>query len=114
MATKFNASVAKMQHEVWKNKLITFLNGGVAPTAVSHRDCDLGKWIYGGGLDEYGSVSEMRKLENRHQEFHDRIKKVIDLQQSGHKDEAWEIYQSLKPMSVELLEILDSVAEKVK
>ena len=114
MATKFNAPVAKMQHEMWKNKLITFLNGGTAPTAVSHRECDLGKWLYGGGLEDNRSVPDMRKLEQQHQEFHDRIRRVIELQQAGNRDQAWEIYESLKPMSVTLEGVIDTVSRQMK
>lgn len=114
MATRFNASVAKLQHEMWKNRLITFLNGGAAPSDTSHRDCDLGKWMYSGGLDEYGSYPEMRKLEQRHTDFHNRIKQVIDLQQNGDQSRAWDEYEALKPMSGELGGLLDALQSKVK
>lgn len=111
----FNGSVAKLQHEMWKNKLITFLNGGPAPTAVSHRECALGKWIYEeGGKDEYGSLPEMSRLEREHTKFHDAIKKIIDEQQTGREKEAWSHYEEIKPLSSELLIIIDAFAARLK
>lgn len=111
---KFNASVAKLQHEMWKNKLITFLNGGPAPTATSHRECSLGKWIYDeGGRDEYGSLSEMRRLEQQHTAFHDEIKKAIDAQNAGDTDAAWNAYQSTKSMSADMLSVIDVFNDRI-
>jgi hypothetical protein len=111
----FNGSVAKLQHEMWKNKLITFLNGGPAPTAISHRECSLGKWIYeDGGKDEYGSLPEMHRLEREHTKFHDAIKKIIEEQQSGHEKEAWNHYEEIKPLSSELLNIIDAFSDRIK
>lgn len=101
----FNGSVAKLQHEMWKNKLITFLNGGPAPTAIGHRECALGKWLYEeGGKDEFGSLSEMIRLENQHTNFHNAIKKAIEAQNSGNTTGAWSTYESLKPMSAETVD----------
>jgi hypothetical protein len=115
MPTKFNASVSKLQHEMWKNKLITFLNGGPVPTATTHRECALGKWLYDeGGLEEYGTLPEMRQLEQYHAQFHSNIKKVIDSQQTGDKDGAWSSYEALKPMSIKLQDIIDAFGAKVK
>ncbi|KOR33366.1 hypothetical protein TI05_01395 [Achromatium sp. WMS3] len=117
MAVKhaFNASVAKLQHEMWKNKIITFLNGGPVPTEVSHRECQLGKWLYEeGGKEEYGSLPEMRHLEKEHTKFHDVIKQAIAMQQAGNEKEAWNLYESLKPLSKELLAIIDTLSNKLK
>lgn len=30
--------------------------------AVSHRDCDLGKWLYANGMKKDGAVAEMKTL----------------------------------------------------
>lgn len=108
---KFNGSVAKLQHEMWKNKLITFLNGGPAPTTTSHRECALGKWIYEeGGLEEYKALPEMQRLEKVHADFHDSIKNAIELQNAGELKVAWELYEALKPMSNELLTLIDAIS----
>jgi hypothetical protein len=111
----FNGSVAKLQHEMWKNKLITFLNGGPAPNAITHRECSLGKWIYEeGGKEEYGSMPEMHRLEREHTKFHDAIKKVIEEQQAGRDKDAWSSYEAIKPLSSELLSVIDIFTARLK
>lgn len=112
---KFNGSIAKLQHEMWKNKLITFLNGGSAPDAISHRECALGKWIYEeGGMKEYQALDEMQSLEKFHAKFHDAIKEIITHQNAGNVNEAWWTYEFLKPMSTELLNLIDALGNKIK
>lgn len=112
---KFNESVARLQHELWKNKLIVFLNGGTMPPAVSHHECALGKWIYEeGGIEEYGMLPEMRRLEKFHANFHDAIKDIIEKQNAGKTDDAWEVYEAIKPMSDELLTLISAVGSKLK
>ncbi|KOR30318.1 hypothetical protein TI04_06310 [Achromatium sp. WMS2] len=111
---KFNAAVMKLQHEMWKNKLITFLNGGPAPTNTSHKDCALGKWMYQeGGMSEYGTLPEMKSLERQHTQFHDTVRKAIDLHSAGDQDAAWKLYESLKPMSAEIMRIIDVFNTKI-
>ncbi|KOR30317.1 hypothetical protein TI04_06305 [Achromatium sp. WMS2] len=100
---KFNASVTKLQHEMWKNKVITFLNGGPAPTGVTHHECALGKWLYEeGGMETYGSIPEMKRLERFHAKFHDCVKGIIDKQNKGDANGAWSEYEQLKLMATQL------------
>ncbi len=108
-----NLPLIKMQHEMWKNKLITLLNGGKMPLAVSHRDCDLGKWLYSGGFETYGNLPEMRKLEQEHHRFHDRVHRIIELHQAGKAKEAWAVYESLKTQSAELMALIDALGSQM-
>lgn len=112
---KFNESIAKLQHEIWKNKLLTFLNGGSTIPPITHRECALGKWLYEeGGMAEYGTLSELQRLEKFHANFHTKIKTIIDKQTDGDRDGAWEDYEALKPMSDELISIINLVGIKLK
>jgi methyl-accepting chemotaxis protein len=46
----------------WKAKLRHFLDGSEALTsahAVSHKQCDLGQWLYSDGLKIYGDMAAM-------------------------------------------------------
>ncbi|KOR30097.1 hypothetical protein TI03_00400 [Achromatium sp. WMS1] len=114
MPTQFNRSLIKLQHQVWRNKLLTFLNGGQLQVAVNHKDCAIGKWLYKeGGLNEYGSLAEMIDFEKQHAEYHDAIKKVIDLQLAGNTEDAWTTYQSIKSLSDELMETIDALSDKI-
>ncbi len=35
--------------------------------AVSHNQCDLGKWLYSDGMSTYGHIAEMVELERVHE-----------------------------------------------
>jgi Cache domain/Chemoreceptor zinc-binding domain len=84
-------SRVKMAHRSWRLKLRHFLDGhenidrkGLA----SHRDCELGKWIYGGGMATYSHLQEMLELEARHKEMHASVKHVVELKHAGKAGEA--------------------------
>ncbi|MBA1331149.1 hypothetical protein QQ73_08300, partial [Candidatus Endoriftia persephone str. Guaymas] len=51
--------------------------------AVSHRDCALGKWLYGFAMDEYGYIEEMQVMEKLHEKMHSVIKDVVSLRNAG-------------------------------
>ena len=45
-----------------------YLNGEMTMTAeqaVSHHDCELGKWLYSDGMSKFGTLPEFRQLEGR-------------------------------------------------
>jgi methyl-accepting chemotaxis protein len=115
MLVTFNASITKLQHHLWKNKLITFLNGGEAPAAVTHRQCAIGKWLYeSGGMAQYQALSGMQAFEKRHAEYHSAIKRVIDLHIAGDSVRAWTSYESVKHMTDELLGMIDTLDDQIK
>jgi len=81
----------KMAHRSWRLKLRSFLDGrenidrkGLA----SHRDCELGKWIYGGGMASYSHLHEMQELETKHKDMHALVKQVVELKNAGKASEA--------------------------
>jgi len=80
-----------MGHRSWRIKLRSFLDGrenidhqGLA----SHRDCELGKWIYGGGMSAYSHLHEMQDLETKHRDMHALVKHVVELKHAGKTGEA--------------------------
>lgn len=112
---EFNAPIARLQHAMWKNKLITFLNGGEPIASVSHKDCALGKWLYEeGGIDKYGKLPEMQQLDLYHAQFHAKTKHVIDRQQAGDISAAWKAYEEVKSMSDEILILIDALDARIK
>ena len=81
----------KMAHRSWRLKLRSFLDGrenidrkGLA----SHRDCELGKWIYGGGMAAYSHLPDMQELETMHRDMHALVKHVVELKHAGKTGEA--------------------------
>jgi len=91
VSSSVDFSRVKMAHRSWRLKLRHFLDGhenidrkGLA----SHRDCELGKWVYAGGMTAYGHLQEMQELETRHKEMHASVKHVVELKHAGKASEA--------------------------
>ncbi|MGM0594638.1 MAG: methyl-accepting chemotaxis protein [Pseudomonadota bacterium] len=108
-------SAAKTAHLAWKGKLRSYLDGKGGLTreqAVSHRDCVLGKWYFGEGLEKYGDMPEMRELDGPHAKLHELIKNIINLKEAGRDDEAEQEYLKIGPLSREIVELLETIEEK--
>ncbi|NOR51045.1 MAG: hypothetical protein GQ470_00355 [Gammaproteobacteria bacterium] len=104
--------VAKLQHQRWRMRLDRFLKGKESLTeseAVSHRDCDMGKWMYSVGLKEYGSIPEMKDLERLHEQFHTLVRKVVQLKNSGDEAGAMAEFLKIGELSDKVINLLDTV-----
>lgn len=109
-------SMAKLSHQQWKFRLRSFLDGLEEMSlseAVSHRDCDFGKWLYAEGLAEYSNIPEMQRIEKVHEELHDAVRNVIELQNQGNHERAEEAYQKVAETSGEVTRLIDNVMTKV-
>ncbi len=109
-------SLAKLHHQLWKMRLRLFLDDMETLTvaeAVSHRDCQLGQWIYSTGQAEYGSESEMIKLEQVHADFHQEVRQVVQLKTEGQNSQAEAEYQKVVPLSDQVVDLLDSLNLKL-
>lgn len=108
---------ARSKHLAWKTRLRNFLDGKEALTqsqAVSHRDCDLGKWLYSEGMDKYGHIGEMQKLEQLHKEMHGLIIDIIQQQEAGNSDQAETFYSQVTTLSGQIVDLLTAVEKQVK
>jgi len=107
----------RIKHRAWKTKLRSFLEGKGGLTveqATSYKDCTLGKWMYSGGLNRFGSFVEMQKLEKVHIQLHETVKRIITLKTGGNADDAEKEYANISPMSDEIVELLTVIEKKVK
>lgn len=110
-------ATAKLKHMSWKLKLRDFLDGKpglTAAQATSHRDCDLGKWMYGDGLKRYGNVPEMAKLEKIHETLHKTVKQIVDLKTAGKTIEAEREYTKVDGISRQIVDLLTAIEAVVK
>jgi methyl-accepting chemotaxis protein len=108
-------SKAKAAHLAWKARLRGFLDGKAALTqkeAVSHKDCVLGKWYYGEGLEQFGHLKEMTDIELPHEEMHAIIKEIITLKEKGDPQAAEEIYNEVGPLSQKIVSLLGQIEQK--
>lgn len=62
-------TMARLDHLEWKRKLKSSLEDAGEPSewlAISHKDCDLGKWLYSRGLQKYDHYPLILELERAH------------------------------------------------
>jgi methyl-accepting chemotaxis protein len=108
-------TAAKTAHLAWKGKLRAYLDGKGSLTreqAVSHKDCILGKWYYSEGMQQYGSMAEMRQLELPHAELHSLIRNIISLRESGNAADAEQQYLKIEPLSRQIVQMLGVIEQK--
>ncbi len=113
----FDFMAAKLKHTSWKLHLRDFLDGRAGLTAAqatSHRDCELGKWLYTEGLAKYGSIPEMKLLVAEHEQLHATVRSVLDFKAAGQKAEAEATYVKIDPISKRLVALLAAVEAAVK
>ncbi len=111
-ANALDFKLAKSKHLAWKAKLRDFLAGSADLTmeqAVSHRDCDLGKWLYSSGLAVYGRHPEMQQLEKLHTEMHGRVRSCLEHQQRGDSHAAEQDYQAVAALSDKIVGLLGDI-----
>jgi methyl-accepting chemotaxis protein len=104
------------KHIRWKSKLKSFLDGKGGLTleqATSYKDCGLGKWLYPEGLNKYGNISDVHKLEKVHKDLHDTVRSVISLKNSGDDEGAEREYQKISSMSDEVVSLLNDIQKQV-
>ena len=116
MAAVLDFSQARFKHLNWKFRLRSFLDGQETLTkeqAVSHKDCDLGKWMYGGGIEKYKQHKEMQDLEKVHETLHKTIKSIVELKGKGDKTGAETEYKKVESISGQIIGYLDALEKKV-
>ena len=102
-------SLAKTKHLSWKTRVRAYLDGESSLTekeAVSHHDCDFGRWYYSEGLKEYGHISALRAIEDPHAALHSAIREVIRLKESGNEASAEATYAQIEQYSTKVVELL--------
>ncbi|HEV2728895.1 MAG TPA: CZB domain-containing protein [Terriglobales bacterium] len=110
-------AVARSKHLDWRNKLKSFLEGRrtLSETeAISHKDCELGRWLYSQGLQKYGSAPSMKELEQSHAELHATIRRIIDMKKAGEVKGAEREFGKVKPISDKVMTLLTKVEQEVE
>jgi methyl-accepting chemotaxis protein len=113
---KIDFAVARVMHVAWKSGLRSFLDGKETLTedqAVSHKDCDLGKWLYSEGMAKFGNLPEMKELEKIHVELHSVVKGVVQLKNSGNASAAEQELAKIEPLSQRMFSLLIVIERKL-
>jgi len=114
MHSTLDFTMAITKHLSWKVRLRSFLDGKEALTlaqATSHKDCDLGKWMYAEGIEHYKAHGEMHELERIHQTLHALVKSIIQHKTTNQMPQAEAELAQVDMVSkriVELLKVLEA------
>jgi methyl-accepting chemotaxis protein len=109
-------TMARLDHLEWKRKLKSSLEdcGRTAEgQAISHEDCELGKWLYLYGLEKYDHFSLMWELEKTHEELHSIAKSIIGMKDSGDQIGAKQEFCKMGPISDKVIALLMEVEKQV-
>lgn len=110
-------AAVRSAHLSWKSRLAIFLGGGNVMSekeVVSPRDCELGQWLYGEGLEKYGYLPEMRELARVHAILHDEIRKTVQSKNAGHEKDAERHYDAMVQQSERLMILLGQLENSVR
>jgi methyl-accepting chemotaxis protein len=106
----------KMAHRSWRLKLRSFLDGNENIDRAglgSHRDCELGQWIYGGGRSAYSHLPELGELEKKHQDMHSLVKQVVELKHAGRAREAEQEFSRVGDAAEQVVALITKVEAQV-
>jgi methyl-accepting chemotaxis protein len=112
---KLDLSGAKSAHLNWKVRLRAFLDGKATLTeeeAVSHQQCNFGKWYYSEGLQKFGHIPELRDVEEPHAELHRTIKDIVKAMKAGDRAGAEQLYAKVDGISRRIVTLLDIAESK--
>ena len=109
--------LAKNKHVRWRLRLLSYLDGQESLSyqeVVSHRDCELGQWIYSVGIKRYAHLLSFQELEKEHEIFHQVVKAVVELKERNEIEGARKEYEKMKDLSERILALLDQCEAEIK
>ncbi|NEV64899.1 methyl-accepting chemotaxis protein [Thiorhodococcus minor] len=107
---------AKSAHLAWRARVRSYLDGRGSLSeseVMSHRECMLGRWYYGPGLEQFGHLEGMRALEEPHAALHETIAEIVALKGSGDHEAAEERFERLDGLSGEIVSRLAALEQSV-
>jgi chromosome segregation ATPase len=107
----FDFSKAKQAHLNWKSRVRELLDGNKEAITkgqlCSHRECDLGRWYYSVGQENYGSSTHFQAIEAPHERLHQIVESVYEHHTAGEHEQADALYDELGPLSEKIVGLLD-------
>nr|WP_255347743.1 methyl-accepting chemotaxis protein [Hydrogenivirga sp. 128-5-R1-1] len=106
----FSIEKAKVAHNMWKLKLLKFVEGELEmdpSELVDHTQCYLGKWYYSMGKEHCGHLDSFRAIEPPHIELHRLAREIYELKKAGNEQEAAEKLLRVKEVASEIVSNLD-------
>lgn len=104
--------VFKQAHLRWVERLEALVLQGVKiprEELVSHRNCALGQWYYGLGVQNYGHLPEFRAIEPPHEKLHQIARQIVDCIDRGDRAQAERLLEQVRGISKEIVARLESL-----
>ena len=112
-----NFATIRFKHLQWMSKLRRYIEGENSISrdeAVSDRECALGQWYFGDGMERFGHLESMQLLEKPHHRLHELVPRIMDLADQGERGEAEKLLNELSILSEEIVEILHRVESDLR
>lgn len=104
--------LAKTDHLLWKSRIEYMLKGLVIldeEKVKDHHICRLGKWYFGKGKEDFGSLDSYRQLDHFHARFHQCCAESIRLYKKGDEDDAKGMSEEINKLSENVLRLIDEI-----
>lgn len=108
---------AKSSHIRWRSYAQALVDGvelGGDRAPVSHTDCRFGRWYYGEGSKQLGTLLAFRDIEQPHAKLHSLYARIDALVAEGKLAEAREKLDELVPVSRLLIERIEALEDELK
>jgi len=118
ISDKIFASLAKIDHVVYKNNLYSLLYGETDDfKQVNHKQCRLGNWYYEGiGKSEFNKTKSYPKLESPHAKVHTVANKLANECSGGEaicsKEHIEDMVNEIEENSKQVFVLLDAMVEE--
>ncbi|HKK47750.1 MAG TPA: methyl-accepting chemotaxis protein [Alkalispirochaeta sp.] len=112
-----NFATIRFKHLQWKSRLRAYINGEGsidAEEAVSDRECALGQWYFGSGLERFGHLEAMQRIEEPHRRMHQLVQEIMALADRGETARAQEKLEELGPLSQDIVNLLHEVEDELR
>ena len=113
----FSIEKAKIAHNMWKLKLLKFMEGELEmdpSELVDHTQCYLGKWYYSVGKDRCGHLQSFKDIEQPHIELHKLAREIYELKKAGDIDSASQRLIRVKEVASKIVENLDRLKSECR
>jgi hypothetical protein len=118
ISDKIFASLAKIDHVIYKNNVYALLFGEENDFAqVDHKNCRLGKWYTTGiGKEEFSDTASYKKIEAPHAVVHDNANRLVN-ECAGQKvicskDIIEDMVDKIEEASLQVFVLLDAMVEE--
>ena len=106
---------AKSAHIAWKEKVKAIVEGRLSPDDknLTCKECELGNWISREGMQRYGRLEEMSRLEQVHQQMHRTIEEILAYKRKGDQVQCEASYRNIEPLSKQVVQYLNALEKKM-